>query len=533
LKAFHSKKVIFYLKRGGVKMARQEIRSLRSTLEWFKKEGLLLETNREVDPKLEVAAIQKRLDEGLPILFNKVKGYPNSRIAINVLGSEKILSKAFGHDDRRSFKSKIHESILQPTPPRIVEKAPCQEVVIDKNIDVWPVIPMIQHTPSDPGRTLGAGKTVASPKQFWGGWHISCNRMSFREDLMWKDHSTFQISPGSHTDQIATAFYKKEPIPLSINIGIPLAATLMAGSGFMYVILARGCDELGIAGAIQGFPLEMVKCKTIDAYAIAEAEYVLEGYLDTTKKVWESPLAEKDQKQGVYPFHPEWSGYMGKAYQTYQFTVTAITHRKERPIYDPPIVHAYESHNIDVLCREVCFFELAERVSPGFCIDTHIPLSLTDWGGIVFQVKKRRARDDGYPKNILAAALSCSLGARFAMVVDPDINIYSTDDLLWAMATRVDAREDIAIVAQGGIGQTFQPAERSSAGAKEWTQSNIKFGGGIGIDATIPYQYKDAFKRASYPIEVVNLKDWFTEEEIEKSKSFQGAYAKWLSESGH
>jgi len=67
--------------------------------------------------------------------------------------------------------------------------------VIDKNIDVWPVIPMIQHTPTDPGRTLGGGKTVASPKQFWGGWHISYNRMNFREDLGWKDHSTFQISP--------------------------------------------------------------------------------------------------------------------------------------------------------------------------------------------------------------------------------------------------------------------------------------------------------------------------------------------------
>lgn len=513
-------------------MEKGEMRSLRATLEWLKKEGLLLETDREVDPKLEVAAIQKRLDGGPAMLFNKVKGYPNARIAANVLGSDKVLARIFNYDNRKSFKFKIHESILQPIPPKIVEKAPCQEVVIEKNIDVWPVIPMIQHTPTDPGRTLGAGKTVASPKQFWGGWHISYNRMNFREDLGWKDHSTFQISPGSHTDQIATRFYKKEPIPFSINMGTPPAATLMAGAGFMYAILPRGCNELGIAGAIQGFPLEMVKCKTIDAYAIAEAEYVLEGYLDTTKKVWESPLAEKEQKQGVFPFHPEWSGYMGKAYRTYQFTVTAITHRKDKPIYDPLIVHGYENHNIDVMCREACLFELAERISPGFCVDTHIPMCIPDWGGAVFQVKKRRARDDGYPKNILAAALSCSLGARFAMVVDPDINIYSTDDLMWALATRVDAREGITIVAPGGMGQTFQPAERSSAGEKEWTQSNIKFSGAIGIDATVPYRYRDAFQRASYPVDVVNVRDFFTEEQIQKAKSFQEAYAKWFSEAG-
>jgi gallate decarboxylase subunit C len=513
-------------------MEKGEIRSLRSTLEWLKKEGLLLETDREVDPKLEVAAVQKRLDGGPPMLFDRVKGYPNGRIVTNVLGSDKIVAKMFGYADRKSFKFKIHESILQPVPPKIVDKAPCQEVVVDKDIDVWPVIPMIQHTPTDPGRTLGAGKTVASPKQFWGGWHISYNRMSFREDLRWKDHSTFQISPGSHTDQIATRFYKKEPIPLSINMGTPPAATLMAGAGFMYAILPRGCNELGIAGAMQGFPLEVVKCRTIDAYAIAEAEYVLEGYLDTTKKLWESPLAEKEQKQGIFPFHPEWSGYMGKAYRTYQFTVTAITHRKDKPIYDPVIVHGYEDHNIDVTCREACFFELAERISPGFCVDTHVPMCIPDWGGVIFQVKKRRARDDGYPKNILAAALSCSLGSRFAMVVDPDINIYSTDDLMWALATRVDAKEGIAVVAPGGMGQTFQPAERSSAGEKEWTQSNIKFSGAIGIDATVPYQYRDAFQRASYPIELVNLKDFFTEEQIQKAKSFQEAYARWFSEAG-
>lgn len=513
-------------------MANEHLRSLRANLEWLKKEGLLLESDREIDPRCEMAAIQKLLDGGPPILFHNVKGYENARLATNVFGSDKIGARMFGCEDRKELKFKIHSGILEPIPPRIVDEAPCQEVVIDKDVDVWPVIPMIQHTPKDPGRTLGAGKTVASPKQFWGGWHISYNRMSFREDLHWKDKATFQISPGSHTDQIATHYYKKEPIPFSINIGIPPAPTLMAGSGFLYTILPRGCDELGIAGAIQGFPLDMVKCKTIDAYAIAEAEYVLEGYLDTTEKLWESPLAEKDQVQGVYPFHPEWSGYMGKAYRTWRFNVTAITHRKDKPIYDPLIVHGYDNHNIDVLAREACFFELAERISQGFCVDTHIPMCIPDWGGVIFQVKKRRARDEGYPKNILAAALSCSLGARFGMVVDTDINIYSTDDLMWALATRVDAQTDIQIVAPGGMGQTFQPAERSSAGDRQWTQSNIRFSGAIALDATVPFQYAEAFERASYPVEMVNLNDWFTEEQIALAKSYQESYAKWFSEAG-
>ncbi len=513
-------------------MPKEEIRSLRTALDWLKQQGLILETSKEVNPKLEMTAIQKLLDGSPPIVFNKVKGYNNARLATNVMGSDRIMAKMFDCTDRKSLKFRLHNAILNPIAPRIVEKAPSQEVVIDKDVDVWPVIPMIQHTPTDPGRTLGAGKTLGSPKWFWGGWHISYNRMNFREDLGWKNKSTFQISPGSHTDQIATKYYKKEVIPFSINMGIPPAATIMAGSGFLYTILPRGCDELGIAGALQGYPIDVVKCKTVDTYSIAEAEYVIEGYLDTTKKAWESPLAEKDQRQGVYPFHPEWSGYMGKAYRTYEFTVTAITHRKDRPIYDPLIVHGYDNHNIDVLCREACFFELAERISPGFCVDTHIPMSIPDWGGVVFQVKKRRQRDEGYPKNILHAALSCSLGARFGMVVDPDINIDSADDLIWALATRVDAKEGITIVAPGGMGQTFQPAERSSAGDKDWTQSNIKFSGAIGIDATVPYRYTDAFLRASYPTKVVNLKDFFTDEQIKLAQSYQEPYAKWFSEAG-
>src|SRR5207248_2168398 len=206
------------------------------------------------------------------------------------------------------------------------------------------------------------------------------------------DYSSFQISPGSHMDQVATHWYRKGPIPVTINIGIPPTCTMMAGSGFTYVILPRGCDELGVAGALQGYPVELVRARTKDAWSIANAEYVVEGYIDTTQKVWESPLAEKDDAQGVHPFHPEWSGYMGKSYRTYKFQATAITHRADRPLYYGLIVHGMDEHFIDGVVREACFLELAERIVPGLCVDTHIPMGMTDWGGVIFQVKTRRAR---------------------------------------------------------------------------------------------------------------------------------------------
>jgi len=121
---------------------------------------------------------------------------------------------------------------------------------------------------------------------------------------------------------------------------------------------------------------------------------------------------------------------------------------------------------------------------------------------------------------------------RLAIAVDTDVDIYNMDDIVWALTTRVDARSDVLIVAPGGVGQTFQPAERSSAGDREWTQSNTLFSGGIGLDATLPFRFRDAFERAHYPIERVDLKKWFSEEQISKVRALQSEYAKSLASRG-
>ena len=286
-----------------------DISSLRSTLEAMKNTDDLLVCEKEVDPALEMAALAKHFDGGAGMLFEKVKGYPNGRLLTNLFASEERVCRMFGIDDPKKFKFKCVDAIHKPILPVTVNTAPCQEVVITKDINVWDIVPMISHTTKDPGRTLGGGNTLVTGKYFWGGDHISYNRMSFRGP----DYSSFQISPGSHTDMIATEWYKKGPIPITINMGVPPACTLMAGAGFVYMVLPKGCSELGVAGAMQGYPVELVKAKTVDAMSIAQAEYVIEGYLDTTQKIWESEEAERTQQQGVHPFHPEWGRVYGQS----------------------------------------------------------------------------------------------------------------------------------------------------------------------------------------------------------------------------
>ncbi len=505
-------------------MAKKDITSLRGAIEYFKELGEILVTDVETDPELEVSGIQKHFDGGAAILFQNLKGYPGKRIVTNMYASRERVAKTFDVDGHKNFKFKAADAVLHPIPPKEVKDAPCQEVVINKDIDVYSVIPVIKQTPRDPLLTLGGGNTLITGKYFWGGTHVSYNRMSFRGN----DYSSFQISPGSHTDQVVKEWYRKGPIPLTINMGVPPAVTMLAGGGFLYMFLHKGCDELGVSGALQDSPIEIVKAKTQDAYAVAQAEFVIEGYLDTTQHVWETPEAEEKQTQGVYSFHPEWAGYYGRAYRTYKFQATAITHRKDRPIYYPTITHSIDDHNIDTRTREANFWLLAESICPGLCVDVYIPKGFGDWGGVIFQIRKRMAREEGYQKNILVAAIAASMGMRIAIAVDDDINMYESEDVLWAIATRAEPDNDIQVVAPGGRGQVFQPGQLERG--EERIARAVRYSGGLAIDATVPFDMKWAFER---PLHYrVDLKKWFSEEQIQKATESQWPYHKFLAESG-
>src|SRR5258708_35442791 len=84
----------------------------------------------------------------------------------------------------------------------------------------------------------------------------------------------------------------------------------------------------------------------------------------------------------------------------------------------------------------------------------------------------------------MRAAPSCSQGMRLAIAVSEDVDPYSMDDIMWCLTTRVNPRTDILNPIPGGRGHTFMPAERMTAGEKQWTASNTNFEGGMGIDAT-------------------------------------------------
>jgi len=340
-----------------------DITSLRSTLEFLKAEGDVLETDVEVDPDLEITGLQKHLDGGPVLLFNRVKGKPHVRAISNFFSDMDVVYKMFGFQGPMDGIRKIAHAMNHPSKPVEVPpgEAPCQEEVITDDLDVNKYITAIRHTALESELTIGSGISCVAGEYFKGGSHIGYNRMNFR----WGNVGTFQASPGSHMWQVITEHYRdEEGIPITMCFGVPPACTLVAGGGFDYVILPKGCDEIGVAGAIQGSPIKLVKARTVEAWAIAESEYVLEGYIKPRDKRYETAEAEAAGVQGKYFFHPEWAGYMGKAYKAPTLHVTAISMRKRssRPIIYPLGVHMADCNNIDTILREAAIFELCERL---------------------------------------------------------------------------------------------------------------------------------------------------------------------------
>ena len=502
-------------------MAKKDITTLRGTLEFLEERGELLRVKGEVDPILEISGIQKALDNGPVILFENIKGYPGVRSVGNVFARRDRIAKLFEVDDWKKLKWKCLDAIKKPLPPKVVDKGPCQEVVITgEDINVPDLLPVMKHTTKDGARVMGSGNVLICDKWARGGKEFSYKRMHFRG----KDWASITSSPATHTEAIIFMDHRKENVPLTINICNSPAAMMVAAAGGVHSIIPLGTDELAIAGALQGSPVEICRAKTVDAYAIANAEYVIEGYW-TTETVWETEEAEKDGRQDVLPFFPEWTGYLGKTWKSRKFQVTGVTHRKN-PIFYNQLAASYDGEFNSFDFREAMFYELADRLVPGLVVDVHCPFALRFWGGVIYQVKKRRPRDEGYQRNILINTLGAQPGIRLVIAVDDDVDIYCMDDVMWAIMGRAEPATDFLRGATGSRGVAAQPGEeatRLEAGG---------FGGGLGIDATVPFLEKWRYERAHYPSDTVDLKKWFKEEEIKAAKAQQGEYAKVLSKHG-
>ena len=251
-----------------------KVKDLRSALELLQTmPGQLVETHREVDPHAELAGVyryvgaggtvQRPTQEGPAMLFHTIKGHPGAKVAIGALASRKRVAALLGSRPEDLGKLLYH-SVEKPIPPVTVQgEAPCQQVVHrakDPDFDLYKLVPAPTNTPDDAGPYITLGMCYATHPET-GAHDVTIHRLC----IQGKDELSIFFTPGArHIGAMAEAAERLgKPLPISISIGVDPAIEI--GSCFEPPTTPLGYDELSVAGALRGEPVELCPCVTISA----------------------------------------------------------------------------------------------------------------------------------------------------------------------------------------------------------------------------------------------------------------------------
>ena len=439
----------------------------RTALERMAEQGRLVTYNAPVDPHLEVAGIMKKLDGGPALLFSSVNGH-GLPVVGNLLSCQANVEAAFG-TDFRGVREFIGRALGEPKPPVLVERAPAQEHIHLKNIDIGRMLPALQHTAADAGRYITAGIVIVKDPDT-GTYNASYHRLM----LAGPDRVAIKLDFGRHL-RLAFERAKKNgtPLPVVISIGADLALHYTAAT--MGSQMPEQADELAVAGGLCGRPLPVVKGVTQDLLVPAESEIVLEGIMKIDETMVEGPFGE-------------FVGYLAPADHAPIVEITAVTHRTK------PIYHAINGYGREtvVLRKYVLEASLLKVLQSAVPIVTDAEMTA---GGLhrfhaIVQVKKTGPTHDGLQRNAMLASFGALKDLDLVIMVDDDIDIRDPADVEYALATRMEASQDIVMV-PGARGHEYVRVSNGGIRTK------------LGIDATVPFAEKARFARCKFkPVEI-------------------------------
>ena len=265
--------------------------------------------------------------------------------------------------------------------------------------------------------------------------------------------------------------------------------SVLASGGAFPQIRAVGSDDLAIAGNLQESPVRICKALTVDAYAIADAEVVLEGKVNYNEKVREDQAIEGGSPGKNY-FFPEFLGYQGMAERAFKFEISAITFRNQAQYYTP-LADSCESSHLGSMISMASIYHACKSAAPNVFINCNILDGMRGILGVVIQCKVEHVLQQGTSQRLISAAFGAIKDLRWAVVVDEDVDIFDPTDVLWAITVRTRPEEDINIIKGSGVGLF----------ASQWS-----------MDTTVPMQ--DKFRALRPSFEGVDLSQWLSEEDI-------------------
>ena len=449
-------------------------RDLRDFIRELEKRGELIRVRVPVDPELEITEITDRVSkaptaQNKAILFESVKG-SNMPVLINAFGSASRMALALNvdnleqlnHDLAKTIDLKLPQglgaalnrgrdlfSVLQSIGlgPKIVKSAPVQEVVITDH-PALSKLPILKCWPLDGGKYITLMQVITRDP-VTNVRNVGMYRLQVKDDqtlmMHWQRHKG-----GAEHERVAQEA-KKPRIPCAIVLGGDSASMWCSSAP-----LPPNIDEYLLAGYLRGKPVEFVKCVTQPIEAPANAEIVIEGYVDPNEHDVEGPFGDH-------------TGFYTPADPFPIFHVTAITHRADA-IYPTTVVGKPPMEDYWMgKATERLFLPLL-KLFLGEVVDYNMPAEGVFHNLIIVSIKKRFP---GHPQKVMFGiwGLGLMMLTKAIVVVDENVNVHDLQEVAWRVLGNVDWKRDITLV-DGAVDQLDHSAVRDS------------FGGKIGIDAT-------------------------------------------------
>lgn len=417
-------------------------RDLRDFLAAAEQQGLLRRITKSVDHTWEPACYAKWMYQAMPdedrfgLYFDNVQG-TDINVATAVLGaSTETYALAMGVEPEDINEAWV-KALLSPIPTKVVESAPCHEVVWTGDDAKLSRLPVPVWTP---GKDAAPYFTVPVLTQ---NADTGAQNMGFYRTMIREDGSVvMNLSPGRQgTIDCETWLSKGKPAPLAWIIGaepvVQLASTLN---------LAKGQEELAIAGGVKGEAIELVKAKMSELMIPANTEIVVEGEVVPGEIAMEGPFGE-------------FAGFMGPVTPKPVGRITAITTR-ENPVYygvtsqmPPSESTVIQSLTNAGLIQKMLRHDLSELTVQDVYID------LTFGGLLAHAVIAMEPRYPGHAKKVGRMVADCTPVKRVT-VVDPDIDIRDSSHVEWAMNARYHPARDTVIIDDVFAPMGMDPAVR-------------------------------------------------------------------------
>ena len=442
-------------------MAASHIHDLALIVDDLERSGRLSRITDTVDLQHDLAGLAAEL-EGQPraVLFEQVAGH-DWPVLTGLYWSRELLADLLRREER-TLPQYVSDCIRQwqqsPVDPVIVPSGPVLDVT-EPDVDMTRM-PIPIHAEKDGGPYFDAAVVIAKDPDT-GVRNASIQRFQ----IVAKDRLHVNIDAGRHLElYLEKAEAKGETLTFTLNCGV--------GPGLHFAAAAPAeaapadADELGIASAFHGAPLELVKASNGHDDMVAHAMWALECEIVPGEVADEGPFAEV-------------TGYYATVAPRPVVHVRKI-HRRANPVFQT-ILSGIEVWNSVGLLGEANILQLLQKQVPGV---TDVYMS-HGGGGFYHCIVQLAQKRQGWSKQAILAAFSAFPPLKMVTIVDDDVNLRSAQDVEWAMATRLDPTKGIVTIDES-FGHGLNPSFPDYLGPK------------VGFDATKPYPPTWAYERATY-----------------------------------